>query len=547
MAGSPFGPEVPPDLYLYADDGASLPSTGETPAAPSSSRGDAALQALAALAMLAPMGKGAKGLAAALGLGGGMMFASGAAGAAKKGSTAKKSAATEPPAAAAPPAAEPPPADTVKDEFTEEMTMLRQQAQQMGAQVERMGIQAGKGSHTLPTTQAELDKARAELKAVMGRIGEITKTRSDRVGAAEKERLGKEKAAENERKAKESSAQTNNYRLMGGGAGLGLGSLVAYLASRKLGKAVGSFEKTAGDISKMTGQKGNVLVSKGNVGHDLHAGVNDAYKTGGAKPPLPSLQPVYGAETPAALRKAKDEFMTGSKVPDELMGVRGMRKPVPNSPFVSARADKVAKGPAVMEKGLPIMFGGDAAGMMGASFLTDNPDERSFRQNMANFGLAGLLGFGAARKGLGFLASKAPNELARRAVESGKERVGRDVQSVQLKDLQAFGKNQGQVGVKALPKPKGEFKPGDAARMNELRGLKTTKGQARADFVSKAHMDDRIVQAHAGSIGPDGKVDRSKFRQALRQIYTATHDHNGEKLKMDDRMVAAIIKAFGSR
>ncbi|HET6346076.1 MAG TPA: hypothetical protein VFH51_14160 [Myxococcota bacterium] len=552
MAGSPFGPEVPPDLMIPADDGMSTPPAGEMPVDTRRSGSDAALQALAALAMLAPMGRGAKGLAAALGITGGLTLASGVSEAAKKGQKPKTGAAAKKEEAAAPLAAEaqPPPTpagDEVKDEYTEEMRLLQMQARQMGAQVERMGIQAGKGSHTLPSTQAELDKSRVELEKVTKRIGEITKARADRARGERQAEQDRITAAENERKANESAERTNNFRIGGGALGLTTGALMAYLASRKLKGAVGSFEKTAGDVAKLSGEKGNSIVAKGNVGPELHAGVNTAYRTGGAKEPLPPLGPIYGAETPAALRTAKDEFLAGTKVADEVSGLPGMRKSVPNSPFVAARAEKLSKGPSVAEKGLPIAFGGDALGAYGTSFLTDNPDRKTFLQDMSQGGTAALIAYGLARKGGGALARARPNELAQRAVDSAKERVTRDVASVNLKDLQHFSKHQGAVGLGGLPKPKGKFEPGDAKRMGELRDLRSVKGQARTDFVSNAHMDDRIVQAHAAAIGPDGRVDRQAFRQSLRQIFTATHDHKGEKLKMDDRMVAALMKAFGSR
>jgi hypothetical protein len=546
MAGSPFGPEVPPDLY--ADAGVSTPPSGEMPVDTRRSGGDAALQALAALAMLAPMGRGVKGLAASLGLGGGLMLASGASAASKAKPAAKKGAAAEP--AAAPPAAEAPaaPADEVKDEYTEEMTFLRQQAHQMGIQVERMGQQAAKGSQVLPQTASELKEARAALKGVTDRIGEITKERAARAKGERQQQLDREKAAENERKAKEGEATTNMYRGIGGGLGLTAGALMAYLAHRKLKGAVRGFEETASDVNSMLNTKGNVMVSKGNLAPDLHAGVNTAYKTGGAKPPLPPLGAIHNADSPAALKKAKDEFLTGTKIPDETMGsIPGLKKKVPNSPFEPARAEKLSKGPSIAEKGIPLAFGGDAAGALGTSYLTDNPDRKDMLQNMSWLGATGLIGYGLARKGGAAFARATPNELSRRAVESGKERVVRDAMSVQHGDMVKFARNQGAVGVGGLPKPKGEFKPGDGKRMSELRDLRSVKGQARTDFVSKAHMDDRIVQAHAASIGPDGKVDRAAFRKALRQIYTATHDHGGEKLKMDDRMVAALMKAFGSR
>lgn len=548
MAGSPFGPEVPPDLYP-AGDVTSTPSPGEMPVDTRRSGSDAALQVLAALAMLAPMGRGAKGLASALGITGGLTLASGASEAAKakakKGAAAKEAAA--PPTEAAPAAPAAAPADEIKDEFTEEMTLLRQQAHQIGTQVDRMGQQAAKGNYVAPKTQEELNNSRAELGKVTKRIAEITKERADRVKHDRDLREGREKAAENERKANESAERTNNFRMGGGLLGLGTGALMAYLASKKLKGAVSSFEKTAGDLTKLSGEKGNAVVAKGNVGPELHAGVNTAYRTGGAKEPLPPLGPIYGADTPAALRTAKDQFLAGTKIPDEAMGLPGMRKSVPNSPFAPARAEKLSKGSSVAEKGLPIAFGGDALGAYGTSFLTDNPDRKAFLQDMSQGGAAALIAYSLARKGGGALARARPNQLAQRAVDSAKERMTRDVASVTMKDLQHFSKHQGAVGLSGLPKPKGEFKPGDAKRMSELRDLRSVKGQARTDFVSKAHMDDRIVQAHAASIGADGRVDRQAFRQSLRQIFTATHDHGGEKLKMDDKMVAALMKAFGSR
>lgn len=531
MADSPFGPDIPQDDPTASLD--SGPAVSQPGAAPDvrSKRLDAALAALASLAMFAPIGKGGKGLAAALGLGGGLSLMSGSAEAQKLKAMKEQSAEGSPVPRVASPGAQAalgqsppgPPArpGEIQDEHSDRERAIRGQLETW-----QKKLQSGPPK---AETQQTVDGLNRQLK-------EIADARASKEAlrvASEQER---QKRTSDHTRAIASEESRNNYRMWGGGLGLGTGALVALLSRGKLNNAVGSFEKTAGDIGKLTGERGNLVVSKGNQAPELHAAVNTAYETGGAKSPLPSMSGIYGAESQKGLREAKGEF-------------RAANEQVPsNSPFAPDNAKRISNLHPMVEKGIPLGLGAETAGTLGASYATDNPDTKETLQNAAWMGGTGLLGYGFARKGGAAFATGRPNEAATRAVNAGRERLQKDAQTVGLKDLKTYSKQINDVSISNLPKPKGEFKPRDAAGMAELRDIKGSKGQARSDFTSSAHQNDQIVQAHAASVDPaTGLVDRTAFRKSLRQILGNRMTHKGQTVAVDDSFVRELLKAFGSR
>ena len=472
-----------------------------------SRRLEAALAALASLAMFTPVGKGAKGLAAALGVGGGLTLASGALEAAQK-----KKAAAAAPAEAQPSVMSATSPTEVQDEHTERLKALQGQLQ---------------------TWQQKLQTGppKAETQAVVNDLNKQIKEIADA-------RAKKTKGAEDYQKALKSEDDLMTYRKIGGGAGLGLGALAALLSRGRVKGAVRGFETAAEDASKLMKEPGNLVVAKGGRGSSMQSAVNEAYTHGGAPTPLPPMQGVYGATNQAELGAAKKGFAErAAKVP-------------PSSPFSKTNAHEVSSLHPALEYA-PYAAGlGEAGVSYGMSLGADNPDEaRNFR-NLAQGGLLGAASFGVARKGLGMLlANGRPSAGAAKVVNAGRERLQNDVQSVGLKDLKTYNKQIGDISTAGLPTPKppGEFKPRDAAGMAELRNLKSSKGQARADFVGNAHANDAIIQAHARSVGPDGLVNRPMFRKELRQILGNQMSHAGQTVKVDDNMVRELLKAFGSR
>lgn len=548
MAASPFAPDA-----TDMDAGGSVDPMTPAPEAPPmggkgdvrSKRLDAALAALSALAMFAPIGKGGKGLAAALGIGGGLSLASGSAEAQKlrqmkEGVDTPAIRIASPGAQAAfsqnPPGV-PGRSGEIQDEHSDRERAIRGQ---------------------LDTWQKKLTTGlpKAETQQTVNDLNRQLKEISDARASKEATRVANEQA-ERKRTSDHTNAiaseeSRNNYRMWGGGLGLGAGALVALLSRGKLNNAVGSFEKTAGDIGKLTSERGNLVVSKGNQAPELHAAVNTAYEAGGAKPPLPSMSGIYGSESQKGLREAKGEFRAANeKVPS-------------NSPFSSdkpegstpawmglrgpSNAKKVSDLHPIVEKGIPLAAGAEMTGTLGASFATDNPDTKETLQNAAWMGGTALGGYGIARKLGSAFATAKPNEAAMRAVNAGRERLQKDAQTVGLKDLKTYSKQINDVSISNLPRAKGEFKPRDAAGMAELRNIKSTKGQARSDFTSSAHQNDQIVQAHAAAIDPaSGLVDRNAFRKSLRQILNNQVMHKGQSIKIDNSFVNELLKAFGSR
>lgn len=523
MVDSPFGPDLG-EMDAGGMDAAAPMQPDVSPAQPKSKRLDALLALLSAGAMFAPMGRGAKGAAAALGLGGGLSLASGMAQAQKLKGVHDAAPGPDVVKIGSPGAsmyAAERGGGEVQDEHTERERSLKQQ-------LELWQKQLNKGGVPKKETQDEVNKLNQQL-------AEIAMARAAKAEQLRKDQQTQQTNKENAQKAIASEEARNNYRLYGGGAGLGIGALVALLSRNKLNKAVGSFEQTAGDIGKYTGERGNLLVSKGNAAPDLHAAINTAYESGGARPPLPSMSGIYGAETQKGLREAKGEF-------------RAANEGVPtNAPFAPENVKKVSNLHPLIEKGIPAAAGIETAGTLGAAQATDNPDLKDALHNAAWMGGTGLVGYGFGRKVGSIFANAKPNDQAMRAVNAGRERMQKDAQTVGLKDLKTYAKATGDVATSNLPKPKGEFKPRDAAGMAELRDIKSTKGQARSDFIGNAHINDEIARAHAASIGPDGLVDRPAFRRAMRQLLGNQVQHRGQTVKIDDNFVRELLKAFGSR
>lgn len=533
MPDSPFAPE---DLGVESIDAGPPPMADDSGL--KRQRLNALLAALGSIAMFTPVGKTAKGAAAALAGTGALNLATGLAEAQGKPKSpagaedsarikiaspgAKKALTTgslqEPVPGS--PAGDP----GIQDEYTDQHRSLTQQLQ---AWQQKLTTGAPKAE-----TQDKVNELNRQLK-------EINDARATRANQATADKTAKEKSDTDARKAADAEELRNRYRIGGGATGLGLGALVGLLSRGRLTGAVKSFEQTAGDIGNLTKQPGNLLVSKGNAAPELQAGVNAAYNRGGASSPLPSMAGIYGSESQAGLRQAKRDF-------------RATNESVPTSaPFAPEAVKEMTKLHPVVEKGIPLALGGEAAATYGASYATDNPDTKDTLRNAAWGGGTALAGYGLTRKLSQAFTNKRPTELATRAVNAGRERLQKDAQTVGLKDLKTYASQTGDVAVSRLPKAlpkKTEFKPGDAAEMWALNEHKnTTVKGARQGFVQDAMGKDEVVSAYQASIDPATKqVNRDAFRKALRQRFSGGIDHQGQRVKVDDSLVREILKSLGA-
>jgi hypothetical protein len=508
---SPFVPDMGDDTMMSGALSAAPPAPKAAPppddgGGVNRKRMMAALAALSSLAMFTPVGKTGKGLAAALGLGGGLTLANEAMAAGKKKPPAETaSIATAPPA---PAAADP---NEIQDEHTANLRALTAQRDKWQALLMQ--------GNPKPETQAQVSDLNRQIK-------EIEDARATKAKGI----AGKERAEHGERLA-------NYFRIGEGGLGLGLGALVAAMSR---GKAVGAaqrFERAGADVAAAQPAQGNVLLAKGDLGTKLHAGVNDAYVAGGAEQPFPrSLDTLYGARNKGELQAAKDTFREdAARVPT-------------NAPFSEVNSKKLTKLPAMVEKGLPAGFGLEAGAGFGSSYLDSDENRKPYENAGGWGGLTGLVGYSAARKGFGILAQPKINDAVMRAVNAGRGRLERDVQTVGPKDLKNFTAKNNEATALPAPKPgrKGVFAPGTAEDMAALRNYKgSSMAQARAQFMEQARVHDPVIQAlHSSKDPATGAVDRAAFRKALRQIYTATTDVNGHRVQINDTMVRELLKAM---
>ncbi len=565
MADSPFLPDQPPEATL-PDSGASQPG-----AVPDYAKGDrlsSALKLLALLATITPMGKGIKAGRALL-AGGGALALGGASDAyaqklnrdalpsdpnlvkvAGEGAQAHygSGGAADPVAAA-------------EDE----------QLQSLNKQLAPWTKQLELGGRPKPETQGVVDRLNKQINDI---ITARAKRKSEADTLAEKTR----RETSDRTKALENEGSVNKYRMIGGGIGAISGLAVSALARRNLSKAVKGFEGSAEAIGGRLTDKGtpwleklgitkppdigpgytktpgNVLVSKGNVGNDLHAAVNQAYSRGGAPTPFPPLQDLYASANTPGRKAAAEGALTEAK---DAFGAEAGRVP-PNAPFSSDRGerswktlgmkapstlDKLAKASPVLEKGIPLGYAAEAVGSGTASYLEDDPEMKGIYKRMANGGAFAAASHLAFRKFGGMAASGLrPSDDAMRKVNSGRERMQNDVQAVGLKDLKDYNQRINEVGTTGLPKPKQAFKPGDLEALGKARDVKA----ARSDYTTTAHQNDQIVQAYHATKDPVTQVvDRDAFRKALRQALGNRVTHQGHTVKIDDGLVEALLKIWG--
>jgi hypothetical protein len=507
-----------PELAGQAAPDVGLPSPGGTAPAGGKAESDrlmrerikALLAAAGAGVMLLPLAKGAKGIAQLAGGGGALMYGSMADGTPaaegadpKKKGGGKKHAETLTSEVAKGSDTGPP---EIQDEYTEQERAIKQQLKPWQELLAR-GQPTEKTSKQVSDLNAELSKI-AEHRA--------KKTRDST--AAEK--------------ARESEESFKSYRNWGLGAGVGLGATAALWSRGKLSGAVKRFEQTATDIPKYTSLPGNTLVSKGGQADELHAAVNKAYDTGGARQPFPSLAHVYGAKKESDLVTAKKYFRdAGDTVPS-------------NAPFSKDNAANVSKLNKVVEHGIPGGMAAESAVTGGMGYMSDDPDRKNMLYNAAAFGGMGAAGFLGARKAGSLLTqSMKPNELSMRAINAGRERLAKDVQGVNMKGVKAFNERGVEIGTSNLDKPKRQFVKGDLNALAEARYAASAKGKAQSDWLSRVHENPDVLQLHAQSI-KDGVVDSATLRKALRYHYSGGIEHNGQKIKVSEAMVKKILAAL---
>ncbi len=549
MASSPFAPDglVPAPVVDTLDPAAGGTAPADDRESLEKRRLRAALSALGSLAMFAPLGKGMKAIAGAAGIGGGLALGDYLMGPAQaQGGKGMK---IEPPTDGFDDLKIPvsdrgreglkaaelgPMPKEIQDKFTVQYRTLQNQLKIWEAQLLKGGVPK-------PETQKQVTELTRQINEIDDKRAKIDKDERDKTSA------------------QESAARRQNYQLYGAAGGLGLAGLVSLGSMLKLRKAVKGFENNATHIDGLTKTPGNMLLSQGNVAQDMQAGINRAYTAGGAREPLPSLAHVYGAENKTQLSAAKKYFRNAEPLPiqpgapkrsfsDRLFNREGAGVPS-TAPFSATNADKVSKLHPVIEKGLPAAAYGEAGLAYGASLGTDNQAKKDELQDYAWMGGAGGTTYLMGRKAGKMLANKRPTELAMRAVNAGRERLQRDVQTVGVKDIQTYSKNQNALATSGLENPlhpkKGKFAPINSPEQAAyLRGLNQSKKEKQQLFAStQATRDERVLAAHAASI-KDGKVDPVAFRKALRKAIGSDIEHNGKFVKVDDNLVKEILKAL---
>jgi hypothetical protein len=377
-----------------------------------------------------------------------------------------------------------------------------------------------------PETQGEIDKLDAKIRELTGKV---TKRANDAASA---------------KKAQEHEDEIWKYRKIGGGIGLGLGTLASLVAGGRFRGAAQRFTGATDAIPGLVADEGNVLTSLGQRAPQLRAAVNTAAEAGGARPPMGDLTDIYAATNATRLNQAKGQFAATNRAADvPPPSMLRMAAPKTTAPFSKSTSERITTVPFADK--LPYVGYGDFAFGQGMKAMQTDDDSKNMWDAISQAGLAGGLGYKGARylANAGITSGFQPGQTAMRNFQTGRQRLSTDVANVSLADLKAYARGQS-----------GQF-TNNTLQQQAAQQLAARAAAGRADFLQNVvPTHPGIQQAVQRSMDPanPGRVDLKRFARELRtgvggltSLYT--HQHNGRDvdLRITPTMVRDIARQLG--